>query len=283
MRLQNFRPLLLQDTPIELPGLKFRRLVLNRHVASEEAVRAHTHRFGQVLLYLHGGGSLRAGNSGAVQSWVVGPGSLVWMPPGVRHDFTGAQGRAPLCLVLEFLWTLPSPLAPVVRRLPGERLAAVRQELSNLARRDAPESEAHRLESAAVILQLCAIVFPALGLLPPARARVSPLRRQVESLLHQPGGVELRPGEIAARLGLNATHLSRVLRETGGLTLGALRDQVRLDRAVQTLRKGATVGEAGMRAGFLDQNYFARWFRKATGLSPTQWVQQQERAAIAAR
>jgi AraC family transcriptional activator of pobA len=274
MRMKKFRPLLLQDTPIRVSGLVFRRLVLNRHIAAEEAVRAHRHRFGQVLLYLHGGGTLRAGPSGQEQVWVVGPGSLIWVPPGARHDFTGAPGRAPLCLVLEFDWQGPKSLTPVVTRLPGERLAAVRQQLSALARRDEPEAEAHRLESAAVILQLCAVVFPALGLLPAVQVRISPLRRQVESLLRQPGGVELRPGEIAQRLGLNATHLSRVLRETGGLTLGALRDQVRLDRAVQALRQGKPVATAGMQAGFFDQNYFARWFRKATGASPSEWQRQ---------
>ena len=273
MRMEKFRPLLLQDTPIRVSGLVFRRLVLNRHVAAEEAVRAHRHRFGQVLLYLHGGGTLRAGPSGGEQVWVVGPGSLIWMPPGDRHDFTGARGRAPLCLVLEFDWSGPSPSIPVVVRLPGERLAAVRQDLAALACRDEPEAEAHRLESAAVILRLCAVVFPALGLLPAVRPRVSPLRRQVEALLRQPGGVELRPGEIASRLQMNPTHLSRVLRQTCGLTLGALRDQVRLDRAVQALRQGKSVAAAAVQAGFMDQNYFARWFRKATGLRPSEWGQ----------
>jgi AraC-like DNA-binding protein len=36
--------------------------------------------------------------------------------------------------------------------------------------------------------------------------------------------------------------------------------------------KGGRIGNAAEASGFLDANYFSRWFRQQTGLSPTAFV-----------
>jgi AraC family L-rhamnose operon transcriptional activator RhaR len=38
------------------------------------------------------------------------------------------------------------------------------------------------------------------------------------------------------------------------------------------LRRGGGVAAVAAELGFADQSYFARWFRKQTGLSPSQWA-----------
>jgi AraC-like DNA-binding protein len=55
------------------------------------------------------------------------------------------------------------------------------------------------------------------------------------------------------------------------MTLGQLRAKILLARAEAILKGTATVGTIAGELGFTDANYFARWFRKQTGKSPTQW------------
>ena len=63
----------------------------------------------------------------------------------------------------------------------------------------------------------------------------------------------------------------RLVRAETGLGLGGLAAQVRLQRAQKLLREHALVRDAAAEAGFFDQNYFARWFKKQTGQTPVEW------------
>ena len=76
---------------------------------------------------------------------------------------------------------------------------------------------------------------------------------------------------MASELGYQRDHLNRILKRESGLTLGQHRAQVRLGEAKRLLGKQLAIGEVGSRVGFDDQNYFARWFRAQTGLSPSSW------------
>jgi len=268
---KNYRPLLLEELPISLPGLRFQRLRLNRHLPEVEKVAEHSHRFGQILLYLSGRGLVRSG----AETHAISPGAVLWIPPGLRHGFDEQSGRRPLCLVLEFQWTGPSPQSLCVGRLPGEGLSQIRRQISALARQPEPEAEGHRLSSAITILRILDLVFPVVGLLPHKVRKISPLHHRVEKILLQPGGIELGVGEIAARVGLGKEHLSRSLRQETGHTLRDLRDQARLAVAMRELEKGTMVGDAAMEAGFPDQNYFARWFKKLTGRRPSDWSREK--------
>jgi AraC-like DNA-binding protein len=80
--------------------------------------------------------------------------------------------------------------------------------------------------------------------------------------------------DIARESGYVRDALSRRLKREHGLGLRALRDQERLQIAQVALREAGGVGEAATRAGFDDPNYFTRWFRKQTGLTPTAWRRQ---------
>jgi AraC family L-rhamnose operon transcriptional activator RhaR len=76
---------------------------------------------------------------------------------------------------------------------------------------------------------------------------------------------------VAEALGYHPDYLSRLVRAETGLGLGRLAAQVRLQRAQKFLLKHALVRDAAAEAGFFDQNYFARWFRKQTGRTPLEW------------
>jgi len=76
---------------------------------------------------------------------------------------------------------------------------------------------------------------------------------------------------VARDLGYHPDHLNRKLKREAGLGLRALRDRVRLEAAQTALRAATSVAEAATRAGFDDPNYFARWFRRQTGETPSTW------------
>ncbi len=85
------------------------------------------------------------------------------------------------------------------------------------------------------------------------------------------GSPWLRPAELAKRVGLQKDYLNRLVRRATGLALGQSRDRELLRAAEAGLRQGHRVAAVASNLGFSDANYFARWFRKQTGLSPSHW------------
>ena len=78
--------------------------------------------------------------------------------------------------------------------------------------------------------------------------------------------------DLIEQVGLQKDHLNRVLKRECGLTVGQLFAEARLERAKALLSDlKLQIQDAGSGAGFEDRNYFARWFRKQTGLSPRDW------------
>ena len=79
------------------------------------------------------------------------------------------------------------------------------------------------------------------------------------------------PGGLARRTGLQKDYLNRLVRRACGLTLGQWRDRELLRAAEDELKRGARVAAVSGSLGFSDPSYFARWFRKQTGLPPSHW------------
>ena len=83
---------------------------------------------------------------------------------------------------------------------------------------------------------------------------------------------EASPGSVAGNLHRTLDHLNRQLRAEIGTTVGGLLNRLRLEEVTRALRTtGRGIGEISSAIGMDDQNYFARWFRKQTGQTPTHW------------
>ncbi|HEY1804885.1 MAG TPA: AraC family transcriptional regulator [Terracidiphilus sp.] len=74
--------------------------------------------------------------------------------------------------------------------------------------------------------------------------------------------------ELARIANLSPFHLIRVFRKEVGLPPHAYQTRLRLDHAKALLAKGATIGEAALKAGFFDQSHFTNHFRKVFGYPP---------------
>ena len=77
--------------------------------------------------------------------------------------------------------------------------------------------------------------------------------------------------ESIRRSGYQRDHLNRLVKKETGLTLGQYRAQLRLAKAKELLDGGAKIAPTGAAIGLADQGYFARWFRRQTGQTPSAW------------
>ncbi len=99
-------------------------------------------------------------------------------------------------------------------------------------------------------------------------------RRLIERSVEHPGaGPPISLESVAATLGVSAGHLSRMFRRVSGESFRQYLTRKRLERArrllLDPLYNVAQVAEA---CGYPSAAYFARVFRKATGMSPGQYA-----------
>ena len=250
-------PLLVQKIEIHALGFVLRKLQLNRHREAE--VASHHHPYHQLILYLAGEG-VQVLRDKRVEARV---GDLFIIPPGVDHGFSMSGNSRPLCLVLEYERRSGSRV--LHRHLPQQAL----NELHSLLARVPTKGRLALSDYPAVLAVVARLLEPPKGEDAPPLSAPSPLVSRVRESLRS-----AKPfGEIAKETGYVRDALSRRLKREHGLGLRGLRDQERLVAAQTALRETSGIAVAAAKAGFDDPNYFARWFRKQTGLTPSAWRQ----------
>ena len=267
---RSLQPLLLESLNLQAGPIRVHRLRLNRHIDETAGVTLHAHPYAQLLIYVTGQGEQRCV---ARPPTAVRSGTAALFPPRTPHAFDPGGSRRPLCLVVDFDFRGAGKLPPWIGLLPQSERAEIGRSLSALVRLREADRAAIRLREAALVLSILERVLPAGGWMPrfhPEGGESAVLRR-TRHLLAGPTGPRISNGELARRLGYQKDYLNRLLRRTAGATLGQLRDARRLEEAKRGLAKGLPVLRVAKEAGWSDANYFTRWFRKQTGLPPSQW------------
>lgn len=254
-------PLLIQKIEIHALGFVLRKLQLNRHRDAE--VAHHQHSYAQLILFLNGEGVQIINR----KRRHARPGDLFVIPAGTVHGFAAVQTSRPVCLVLDYQ-THDAPRArPTHRKLSPETLTELHRLLAQVPAKG-------RLNLADYV-PIVAVVARLLGQTPAPPAS-SPAPRQlydrVRPLLAE--GVAL--ANVARQTGYHPDHLTRRLKHETGLGLRGMRNRFRLESARRALQEESTIAEASARAGFDDPNYFARWFRRQTGRSPSAFRRQEK-------
>lgn len=203
-------------------------------------------------------------------------GTVIYVAPGQLHAFERQRTRRPLCLVIDIAIEPARATPRAVAQLTATELTQIRARLSSLFGFREFDPATMFLQLGSVILDVLDPALAALGCLgaPRPTARPARLTRQVERALlnierdHE----ELSLRDLAKRLGYQQDYLNRQLRVECGLTLGQLRARSRLERSQRLLRdRRLSISDVAERVGLLDNNYFARWFKQQTGLTPSAW------------
>lgn len=97
--------------------------------------------------------------------------------------------------------------------------------------------------------------------------RVALMKERLAADLTEP----LSLTDLAAQVGLSAFHAARLFTQATRMPPHAWRNQLRLQRALASLRQGAPVAEVAAACGFTDQSHFTRHFRRMFGVPPGRW------------
>jgi AraC-like DNA-binding protein len=258
---REFLPLMMKDLEISVPDARIHRLALNRHMPRVEKVDFHHHENEQLLLYLRGSGiQIVEGRRIPIRRGV-----LIFLRGGQTHGFQKERNISPVCLAidLELEDRVEWPVQSVVS---GEGLLTIEQSLHQLANFGKRS-----------VLGVASAVLAVVGTLEEELAKTAnPVTgkhaRLVSEWISRSEIKDLSARNIADDLGKSIDHLNRQLKNEANTSLGRLISLAKFESASRMLRESSLpVGEIASEIGMLDQNYFARWFRKQSGLTPTQW------------
>lgn len=227
-------------------------------------VDPHEHEDGHFIVVL--AGLYRSSARGAEP--LLGPGDMLWNPPGTRHQdgFASPSGR-----FLTLSVAAPQAAELGLAEGPARRLLGATQHLgASLSQRAEALDAGFLLDTEAQCLQLCALTAGQQPADVAPRAAPPWLRRCMERLIEE-SEQSLRLGDLAAEAGVHPVSLARAFRRHYGLSPGQLQRRAQLNRAAALLRGGCKPGDAAAACGFADQSHFTRAFRSEYSSTPAAW------------
>jgi AraC-like DNA-binding protein/mannose-6-phosphate isomerase-like protein (cupin superfamily) len=242
----------------------------------------HVLSFYEIFLITRGGGRLTLDG----REYAVRPGAVFFTSPGQPRQWS-ARGLDGLCLFFTadfveeffrdplFLFTLPYfhreggnlrlSLNPAEARALSRRLSSMQREIRRL-RADSP----HALRAALyeTLIQLARAFTDKTG----APVRENAIAVRLRQLIERHFKESHRPAEYARRLGITAGHLNQLTRRHLGRTAGVvIRERLVLEAKRQLQNTDGAAAEVAYELGFQDPAYFARFFRRETLMSPSQF------------
>ncbi|WP_316569592.1 response regulator [Neobacillus sp. YIM B06451] len=83
--------------------------------------------------------------------------------------------------------------------------------------------------------------------------------------------------DIADDIGMSRSHLSTLFKKNLGCSIHSFIEGKRLQLAKQLLKgTNVTIQEVGEQIGILDAKYFSKWFKRCTGLPPSDYRNEQK-------
>lgn len=266
--MKTIRPLIIQKLGLVIPGARIHQLRIHRHLSGAKIFRSHLHHYAQLLLYLEGGGHQRIGEE--IHS--IRPGTLFYIPKNTSHSFRELGNRRPLCLIIDVEISKKSPFLLQNQILSADKLRSLKSLLSELSRFHHQQFSYEWIKLPALALNILyeLLCFQSNTPIKSLNNEHSFLRK-TRQIIRSKGFGALSLNEISKTLGYQKDYFNRLLKRHSGLTFGQIESQEFLKLSYQALKREKTIQKVSEELGFPDQNYFARWFRRQTGKSPSNW------------
>ncbi len=114
----------------------------------------------------------------------------------------------------------------------------------------------------------------------PAKGGLSPgNRRRVREYMEEGYSRNLPVRELADLAGLSEFHFLRMFRQSFGVTPHDYLNGIRIERAMEMIRRGLPLIRIAAEAGFSSQPHFSRVFRERTGFTPARYAREYDREA----
>ena len=228
-----------------------------------------------VMSYIQQGGALLRANG---KEYVLGPHSVIIIPPGTTHDHIKIGGEPTLFM----WWHFDFMIFDVIDVLKIMRLPMVFQLQENQAFEDAFSRYAHTIAQPVSLknammkkahtAEIMARLFEAAeedyhlrqeGAVPEAFM-------EMFSTIISGTNTELSLEALARRYNLHPTYISNKFKSFFGISPIQLARKVQIQRAIDLLyHQGKPVGEVALALGFKDVSTFTRFFTAQTGTAPS--------------
>ncbi|HSI82287.1 MAG TPA: AraC family transcriptional regulator [Candidatus Methylacidiphilales bacterium] len=275
--------------PPNQPTYPLRWVGWGEEIRASPSYRWHGLRRGQsgcVLwqMTIAGEGRLRIGDE-PVMTLRAGEGFLVRIPGD--HCYYYQKGTEPWHLVwamwagpgLSAIWDILNKTA--VRRLnmnPDSVEMRSFRHILHTREEEAVHTPADAVEAYRFLLHVCDIADRPVSITgrqsgATSSASLSDLLPQAaDALREDPGAAIGKDDGLARKMQLSRFQLYRAIRRESGMSPKEWRAQQRMSEACRLLKSGTTsVADIAVKIGMPDANYFARFFRKRTGLTPRDW------------
>ena len=217
---------------------------------------------------------------GAGDTFLIFPGALFQYTADEREPwhYVWAAFLGHRCepLLHQLGWSVERP----VMRGAGRKTFSLYRKLRRALHRPARAALADLEAEALLRLLLHEIAKANLALLPddsaaaesPPQQVVTQAMRWLELQFDRPISI----GQLSKSLGYHRTHLSKLFKQTVGLSPMQYLMQLRLERAKTLLDSRFTVEQVASSVGFSDPLHFSKQFRKRYGMSPTAYRKRNE-------
>jgi len=224
------------------------------------------------------------------RSFSVAPGDTFVIPQGTQHRDIRSEGETYRVIYTFFRW--PSGKALLAKLQPAALIgisAGARAHVQMLVRQLESEylgeatgsNERMQLILMEIILALARHSHAAVPSKISTRGDIALVRRkklaeEVHRYLAEHCAEQISLEELAKAHDVSPFHLCRTYTQAFGVSMTDTVARLRVERGAELLKIGVSVKEAASRSGFTDPNYFAKVFRKVTGLSPSQYCAQEQ-------
>ena len=209
--------------------------------------------------------------------YVLGAGNIIFHAPMEFHRIKSAGGTSPKGFIFSFLTSgkLPESLKSGVFTLEPSYISRFKGISDKIYNFKHGESDPWLgMEASALLTEFILKLGRGHAISGGSMSQSAVEYRRIVSFMTQGVCENLTLSEIAAECNVSVSYIKLLFSTYAGISPKSYFNQLRIRRASELLREGISVTEVADRMNFSSTNYFSAFYKKHTGISPSE--QQKE-------